>query len=722
MPITLSVAVYKALPYVQSSITAEFDSEDRDSFIQSLRQKGFGSRLACHDDGGAIVFLTTPSIRLRDEGAEGKIRRWMGFFVANYVKGEIKGGIEVDGKSEGNFIAWLPSKSLEQISASARLEGFSEGSGINCFVLPISLLPQPASDSGDESVVRDNKTRQRITENIINLLTEVKTTSPFDLQNTQTATKIVYPSLHTYTGPPGEWTSESRLTLTFRGRSVLGSEIIPTLHQLHSYFGFWEYSLSGTYGAGINYLAIGATVSLLAQGYPVVFIPYTNGKPRLSVIRDAILLALSNVDHGLERADQVFDYCTQGMMGFIRFCNHMTSKRIRFIFVILDIDKATKDEYRELRQLMLGHVSCFTVHPNSEYRRMYENVGVRCLFLEGALFGDELEGWWAQYQAEASPLSIDDETRDIILTFTGGVPGLLEVLFAQIKKTKCFKMDYLVPHPDMYKDLEQCMTALTSKHPERIRIREGTIAAAINNLPYYEPGPCMVDQRFIYQEEDGRRTCSSLAVLKVVRTYSLTLSNFARQVNIRMWLSVIPRIRQNRVMLGFAVEYALSIAISQNGLNLIRMQRHLWIPSGLSMSPLSVTAPQITKTSQIYVPTTFNYRNIDFIIVWFDGSAKTVWVCPVQVSIVTDKSKHADSCANFFKNDWSVWASQITDLKKDWEIKWNFVWVLDIEKSRNSCTFHVGSNSHPAYVEWVVDFDTVNEDVGDALKIAHKCT
>ncbi|KIK62241.1 hypothetical protein GYMLUDRAFT_553876 [Collybiopsis luxurians FD-317 M1] len=627
----------------------------------------------------------------------------MDFFVANYVKGEIKGDIEVDGKSEGNFIAWLPSKSLQEVSASARLEGFSEGSGINCFVLPISLLPQPASDSGDESVVRDNKTRQRITKNIINLLTEVKTTSPFDLQNAQTATKIVYPSLHTYTGPPGERISEERMTLAFRGRSVLGSEIIPTLHQLHGYFGFWEYSLSGTYGAGINYLAIGATVSLLAQGYPVVFIPYTHGKPRLSVIRDAILLALSNIDRGLERADQVFDYCTQGMMGFIRFCNHMTSKRIRFIFVILDIDKATKDEYRELRQLMLGHVSCFTVDPNSEYRQMYENVGVRCLFLEGALFDDELEGW------------------EIILTFTGGMPWLLEVLFAQIKEIKCFQMDYLVPHRNMYSALEQHMSTLISKHPDRLEIMETTIDAAFSNISYYVPGPSMVDKRFLYEEEDGRWTCSSLAVFKVVRAYSLTLSNYARHADIGMWRNVIRQIRHNRVMLGFAMEYALSIAIAQTGLNLRRMQRHLWIPGGLSMSCLSDAVPRVTQTSQIYVAAAFNYRYADFVIVWFDDLAKRVWVCPVKVSIATDKSSLADSCAEFFKHDWGVWASAIKDVKKEWEIEWNFVWVLDVEKSRNSCASHSGSNSHPAYVEWVVDFDTVSDEVGYALEIAHEC-
>ena len=68
-----------------------------------------------------------------------------------------------------------------------------------------------------------------------------------------------------------------------------------------------------------------------------------------------------------------------------------------------------------------------------------------------------------------SPFSIDDETKEIIMTFTGGVPWLLEVLFAQIKETKWFQMDYLAPHPKMYEVLEQHMSTLISRHPDQLQ-------------------------------------------------------------------------------------------------------------------------------------------------------------------------------------------------------------------------------------------------------------
>ncbi|KIK59066.1 hypothetical protein GYMLUDRAFT_245507 [Collybiopsis luxurians FD-317 M1] len=729
MPVTLTVAVYQVSPYTYNCVTAEFDTADRDSFARSLRERNRDSRLASLDEAGVYVFLTSPSICIDEKGAEDKINRWMEFFVSNHTKGEVKGVIEIKGNKEGSFVAWPLNRSLEQVSASASWEGFREGPEINCFVLPISSLLQksfasgeptqiPASGSG-VAVVRDNGKRQRIIEKVVHLRNKIiNSTSLPDLENPQSATIIPYPSLQPDSLEGVKKDVEDGLPLlAFRGRSVLASEVIPTLKKLHSVYGHCVFSMSGTYGTGVNYLATGAAVALLAQQYPVIFIPYISGKIPLLIIRDAILLALSNVENGLERwAQEVFDYCESGMMGFIRFCNKMANNQHqRFMFIVLNVDRVSQVEYDDLRQLVAGHLYCFTVDPNSERCRNYNSDTAKSLSLRGGLQDNEVDGWWAQYQAEASPVVIDDDAKDIILTSTGAVPSLLEELFSRVKQTGRFDIDYLQPSADICDLLTQQIEALRMKYPHQIETIQKIIAAALSNAPYFVLGKSYTDKRFIYENDKGCWTCPGLTILKAVRTCSLTLHNFSRYFEINVSLRTIPRIAKNRVMLGFVVEYAISNALAQTGLNIGIGNKRLQIPSNLSMSPvLQTSALGFIQTSQMFVPAKSNHRYVDFVIVSFEKSKKQIQILPVRITIIKNKNQHSDSCSQFFQNDWRAWRDAVKK-PSNFKIKWVFLWVLHIEKSQRGCTFHAQDRSHPAYEEWMVDFDSINTDIGLAL-------
>ncbi|KIK62236.1 hypothetical protein GYMLUDRAFT_553687 [Collybiopsis luxurians FD-317 M1] len=730
MPVSLTVAVYKVTPYSYSNITVEIsDSIRRNDFVQNLREteRKYDSRLDCLE-GGAFAFMMHPPFNVIEPEDNDKVEQSMDYFLASLRAGRTiaTGKMTIkDAIPEGRFSAWLPHKSLADTIAC--LEGFGGGMGVNCFVIPINSLrkekvstssPAQLTPSGsDETVVWDVEIRQRILRKITSLSTKIKSsTNPSELQNPWKATVTLYPSLHAESQKmfeDGE-SEDGFNTFTFRGRPILGSAIIPVLQRFYKGSGSAEYSMSGTYGAGINYLAIGAAVSLLAQNYPVVFVPST----RLLVIRDAILLALANIENGLEHwAPRLFERCSSGMMGFIRLCNHMVDNRVRLIFIFLDIDMAGQAEYKEICDLVQNHVFCFTVNPNSDLCRTYESRGANYLYIKGGLSEEELDGWWAQYEA-ASPVVSDDHIKDTILTFTGAVPSHLEALLARIKETQRFEMDYLVTPPEIFVRLERHMKRLMLEYPERMQTMEKLIAAALSNTPSCQWGTTLMDNRFLYEDKTGCLTCPSVAVLKALRIYSLTLSNFVRYFDISTWLGIIPRFGRNRIMLGFAIEYALSSAIAQTGLDLKIGRKNLQIPGGLSMSPLTTGAPKLAHISQIIVPAEYNYRYVDCIAVSFIDSEKRVHICPVQVSLVTSKAKHADSCSQFFGEDWRVWRDAIEKLKPGWDIQWSFLWVLRIQKSQNTYTVHNGNGSHPAYAEWVVGFNTVNADIGSALNKA----
>jgi len=167
---------------------------------------------------------------------------------------------------------------------------------------------------------------------------------------------------------------------------------------------------------------------------------------------------------------------------------------------------------------------------------------------------------------------------------------------------------------------------------------------------------------------------------------------------------------------GFSVKYALSSEIGQRGIRLKLAEDHLQIPSNLPMYRLSKGGtPAIILTSQILVPVDFNHRYVDLVIVSFDKSKKTVLICPVQVSIVTSKTQHADSCKQFYKKDWRMWSTAVKP-PRNWKIEWAFLWILDIKRSERTYTWRKRARSHPAYAEWVVNIASISSNVGNALK------
>ncbi|THV04854.1 hypothetical protein K435DRAFT_145840 [Dendrothele bispora CBS 962.96] len=201
-----------------------------------------------------------------------------------------------------------------------------------------------------------------------------QSTPPNDrLTNPEVSSHLVYPVLSAHTGDCQDflpWSSISEdedQTVKFRGRKLV-QRIVEMLLKLYGRPGCPHCRLFGTFGAGLTYLMLAAVNSLLAAGYPVVWIPIQSGRIRPAFIRNALLLALAaRRTTDSETFTDLFHRCNDDPRDLFRFTNHLADKKIRLIFVYLNFDKATKDDAQFYFNLASGHVFCMTGNPNSTF-------------------------------------------------------------------------------------------------------------------------------------------------------------------------------------------------------------------------------------------------------------------------------------------------------------------------------------------------------------------
>jgi hypothetical protein len=122
-----------------------------------------------------------------------------------------------------------------------------------------------------------------------------------------------------------------------------------------------------------------------------------------------------------------------------------------------------------------------------------------------------------------------------------------------------------------------------------------------------------------------------------------------------------------------------------------------------------------TRERALYVPTGFNYRIIDGIILWLDLSnreseKKKALLFPLQVTIA---KSHSDSEEKFF-NRWRGWVQNL----KDFDVEVEFLWVTDQESSHADVEAKYRSTRarkkvliHPKYRTRNIAIESVNPDI-----------
>jgi hypothetical protein len=166
----------------------------------------------------------------------------------------------------------------------------------------------------------------------------------------------------------------------------------------------------------------------------------------------------------------------------------------------------------------------------------------------------------------------------------------------------------------------------------------------------------LYDLRYFYFDGGnvGRWTCGVAfeALLAVYRQFKARLSD-----GIGPWYTAIS-ISPNPTVLGYLVEYVCLATIERDGLGIADKELgHPLEKEYFDDIPRvdNLIASASSSTRRLYIPTTFNFPDIDAAIVRLDRGEKKAYVCLIQVTVAKD---HKDSEANFYLTKWEKWENQ----------------------------------------------------------------
>ena len=196
------------------------------------------------------------------------------------------------------------------------------------------------------------------------------------------------------------------------------------------------------------------------------------------------------------------------------------------------------------------------------------------------------------------------------------------------------------------------------------------------------------------------------AVASELHSYGMNKAGFMDS------LQSLDQFIDNRSVLGFFIEQAVLRTIQSRGLNVDGK-----ISNSMDMITFDDDFPtlNVSKERALYVPTGFNYRAVDGIVLWLDTSKqkgeepKEALVYPIQVTIA---ESHSDSEKMFF-NQWGKWMTAL----QGFDVKVTFLWITNQEpwvqdipkKSRKQKNGDKLIN--PAYTSQNITIEYVNKDI-----------
>lgn len=178
------------------------------------------------------------------------------------------------------------------------------------------------------------------------------------------------------------------------------------------------------------------------------------------------------------------------------------------------------------------------------------------------------------------------------------------------------------------------------------------------------------------------------------------------------WFKALADWKSNPSVLGFYVEGMCLSSISQKGLN-----------AGLNLGNMKVIMFQgkypiysTTCNLVLYIPSVFNFKAIDGLILQLDIKAKSVHLIPIQITIAKNHSK---SEKKFFEN-WNTWIEDFVD----YNIQTTFLWIMEEQRGWAIVKQEVREMRNgdkllnPAFTRVQIAVEDVNVDIGKALKKA----
>jgi hypothetical protein len=176
----------------------------------------------------------------------------------------------------------------------------------------------------------------------------------------------------------------------------------------------------------------------------------------------------------------------------------------------------------------------------------------------------------------------------------------------------------------------------------------------------------LYDLRYFYvQEQHGHYTCGVVFETMI----SLLREHRFQHFNSSHWYKAVSETK-NPIVRGFIAEQICLNKISMDGLPMVAsyLTRMEVVP--FRAQPEWGRQLRDSLTLQLYTPTTYNFPNIDAIILWLNLESKSAHLYPIQITL---SRVHKNSEDLFYSDVWRSWVDPIETA--GFEVSSTFVWI-----------------------------------------------
>jgi hypothetical protein len=219
------------------------------------------------------------------------------------------------------------------------------------------------------------------------------------------------------------------------------------------------------------------------------------------------------------------------------------------------------------------------------------------------------------------------------------------------------------------------------------------------------------DLRYFYFDDQrvARYTCGIAfrALMAIYREANLT------DIDTGHWYKTV-RTSQNPVVRGFIAEQVCLAAIRRRGLSAVdpALNQPLATEHFKTLPDWgSIIESESEHPSRLYLPMSFNFRNIDAAILWLNSEKTEGDLYLIQVTLAKN---HKDSAQNFFTKSWGSWKASFPEKLK--AVYPRFVWIdekdpsVKVKKKVIKATRRA-EYSTPEYLEYHVSVGLVDSNL-----------
>jgi hypothetical protein len=190
----------------------------------------------------------------------------------------------------------------------------------------------------------------------------------------------------------------------------------------------------------------------------------------------------------------------------------------------------------------------------------------------------------------------------------------------------------------------------------------------LQSRPVSSNMPELYDLQYFYVDANhiGQYTCGVAfeTMMSLFRRHRLSL--FCGQE----WYSAVQRSSGNPVVQGFLAEHICLSQIMSSGLCVVSSVLGRMEHTTFEDIPNWDNQLSSGHTIRLYIPTVYNFRAVDAVILHLDRNAKSAHLYPIQITL---SKQHRQSDHNFYEKMWFNWIKPMENIELT--VESTFVWI-----------------------------------------------